>query len=141
MALYTMEVKLEFKITFQQNLKATLKFLSLAMPAIALFIIADSIKEDDYSNLMILVYLLASIPLVVLSTATYTGLKLSSVNKFLCSAVFAFATTVFVIAYYFFAWLIDGSELNVSFLQRMPAIMFVVLAGIYLQLPWKHNGV
>lgn len=136
-----MEVKLKFKITFQQNLKATLKFLSLVIPAIALSIIVDSIKEGDYSNLMILVYLLASMPLVVLATATYTGLKLSSLNKFLCSVLFAFATTVFVVAYYFLAWFINGSELDFSFLQRMSAIMFVVLAGIYLQLPWKRNGV
>ncbi|MBZ9610424.1 hypothetical protein [Rheinheimera maricola] len=132
---------MKFKITFQQNIKATLKFLSLVMPAIGLFIIVDSIKEDDYSNLMILVYLLAAMPLVVLSTATYTELKVSPLNKFLCSVLFAFATTVFVIAYYFLAWFIDGSELGFPFLQRMSVIMFIVLAGIYLQLPWKLNGV
>jgi hypothetical protein len=136
-----MDVKLNFKITFQKNLKSTFKFLGFVIPAIALFIIFDSLFEERYANLMIVIYLVASTPLVVLSTAIYTMLKMSSLNKFICSVLFSFATTLFVIAYYFLTWFIDGSELDFDVLQKVPAVFFVILTALYLQLPLKNRGI
>ena len=110
------------------------------VPALAVFIVIDSFKSDDYANIILLAYLVALLPVVVISVAIYTKLKNSNLNKLVCAILFSFSTILASIIWYIVAWLLDGSELDLGFVSRLLAMMFVTFIWIYYELPWRKNG-
>jgi len=126
--------------SFYSNLKATFKFISLVVPTLAVLIAIDSFKSDDYSNIILLAYLAALLPVVVISVAIYTKLKNSNLNKLICAILFSLSTIFASIIWYIAAWFLDGSELDLGFISRFSAMMFVAFIWIYYELPWRKHG-
>jgi hypothetical protein len=130
----------EFKNKFWSNLKVTLKFIGIALLALIVKIVIDEFEEGAVEDLTAPFILLAFIPTILLGVFTYTKLKLSSLNKFICSLIFAFIISLSILVMYFIAVSIGSTDINFPLAKFFTLIVFVSTAGIYLQLPFEKDA-
>jgi len=129
----------KFKREFWSSLINTFKFVGIVVVAISVKIIIDAIQEDNSEDLFFPFYFLAFIPVVFIGVYTYTKLKLSTVNKFVCSLIFGSVISASFIATYFLGSDLDGTDINNRFIKVYGVIIFITTSLIYLQLPWKKD--
>ena len=89
----------EFKNKFWSNLKVTLKFIGIVLLALIVKIVIDEFEEGAVKDLTAPFILLAFIPTILLGVFTYTKLKLSSLNKFICSLIFKYSPALYIYMY------------------------------------------
>ena len=130
----------EFKNKFWSNLKVTLKFIGIVLLALIVKIVIDEFEEGAVEDFTAPFILLAFIPTILLGVFTYTKLKLSSVNKFICSLIFAFIISLSILVMYFIAVSISSTDINFPLAKFFTLIVFVSTAGIYLQLPFEKDA-
>jgi hypothetical protein len=130
----------EFKNKFWSNLKVTLKFIGIVLLALIVKIVIDEFEEGAVEDLTAPFILLAFIPTILLGVFTYTKLKLSSLNKFICSLIFAFIISLSILVMYFIAVSIGSTDINFPLAKFFTLIVFVSTAGIYLQLPFEKDA-
>jgi hypothetical protein len=129
----------KFKKIFWSNLITTFKFVGIVVLAFSVKIIIDAVQEDNSEDLFFPIYLLAFIPVVLIGVYTYTKLKLSTVNKFVCSLIFGAVISASFIATYFLGSALDDTDINIRFIKVYGIIIFITTSLIYLQLPWKKD--
>lgn len=129
----------KFKKIFWSNLITTFKFVGLVVLAVSVKIIIDAVQEDNSEDLFFPIYLLAFIPVVLIGVYTYTKLKLSTVNKFVCSLIFGSVISISFITTYFLGSALDDTDINIRFIKVYGVIIFITTSLIYLQLPWKKD--
>ena len=132
---------MSFQSAFEKNLKATAKFALLVVPAIIIFIFSQSGKGEDASGLIELAHLLAIFPLMIAAVATYTALKLSSLNKYFCALLFSFSSTSLASIYFLIANIFDGSEIDFAYLKIMAALSIGLFFVLYFQFPLSKKDV
>ncbi|WP_394205749.1 hypothetical protein [Shewanella waksmanii] len=130
----------ELKNTFWSNLKTTLKFIGIVVFGLSTMIMLSAYQEENYDDLYFPIYFLAFLPVILVGVFTYTKLKSSDVNKYLCSILFAMAITASTFVLYIIGHYIDATELDLRFIKVMSLIAFVTMSLIYLQLPWKNDA-
>lgn len=130
----------EFKNKFWLNLKITLKFIGIVLLGLIVKIVIDEFEEGTVEDLTAPFILLAFIPTILLGVFTYTKLKLSSLNKFACSLIFAFVISLSILVMYFIGVSLDSTDINLRLAKFFTLIVFVSTAGVYLQLPWKKDA-
>jgi len=128
-----------FKKIFWSNLITTFKFVGLVVLAVSVKIIIDAVQEDNSEDLFFPIYLLAFIPVVLIGVYAYTKLKLSTVNKFVCSLIFGSVISISFITTYFLGSALDDTDINIRFIKVYGVIIFITTSLIYLQLPWKKD--
>jgi len=129
----------ELKSTFWSNLKTTLKFVGIVFFGLSTMIMLDAYQEENYDDLYFPIYFLAFFPVILVGVLTYTKLKNSNINKYLCCILFSVAITVSTFALYLVGHYFDSTELDLRFIKVMSLISFVTMSLIYLQLPWKND--
>ena len=129
----------ELKLTFWSNLKTTLKFIGIVVFGLSIMIMSDAYREDNYDDLYFPLYFLAFFPVILIGVLTYTKLKNSGANKYLCSVLFGLAITSSTFALYLIGHYLDSTDLELRFIKVMSLIAFVTMSLIYLQLPWKND--
>lgn len=141
MCLYKWSISLtnDLKSTFWLNLKATLKFIGLVVFGLSTMIMLDAYKEENYDDLYFPIYFIALFPVILIGVLTYTKLKNSNINKYLCSILFGVAITASTFALYIVGYYLDSTELDWRFIKVIALIAFVTMLLIYLQLPWKND--
>lgn len=141
MCLYKWSISLtnDLKSTFWLNLKATLKFIGLVVFGLSTMIMLDAYKEENYDDLYFPIYFIALFPVILIGVLTYTKLKNSNINKYLCSILFGVAITASTFALYIIGYYLDSTELDWRFIKVIALIAFVTMLLIYLQLPWKND--
>ena len=130
----------EFKSKFCSNLKVTLKFVGIVLLGLIVKITIDEIQEGEIEDPTAPLVLLTFIPTLLIGVFSYTKLKLSSLNKYLCSLIFASAVSISIIVLYFCAVWFDSTELNLRFVKFFTALIFTCTALLYLQLPWEKDA-
>jgi small basic protein len=130
----------EFKNKFWSNLKITLKFIGIVLLGLIVKIVIDEFEEDTVKDLTAPFILLAFIPTILLGVFTYTKLKISSLNKFVCSLIFAFVISLSILVMYFIGVSLGSTDINLRLAKFFTLIVFVSTAGIYLQLPWEKDA-
>lgn len=130
----------EFKSKFWSNLKITLKFVGIVLVGLIIKITIDELQEAEIKEPTAPLVLLAFVPTLLIGVFTYTKLKLSSINKFIGSLIFAFAISLSILVLYFIAVSIGYSEINIRLAKFFTAIIFVSTALLYLQLPWQKDA-
>jgi hypothetical protein len=130
----------EFKNKFWSNLKVTLKFIGIVLLALIVKIVIDEFEEGAVEDLTAPFILLAFIPTILLGVFTYTKLKISSLNKFVCSLIFAFVISLSILVMYFIGVSLGSTDINLPLAKFFTLIVFVSTAGIYLQLPWVKDA-
>ncbi|WP_217877288.1 hypothetical protein [Pseudoalteromonas shioyasakiensis] len=130
----------EFKSKFWSNLKITLKFVGIVLVGLIIKITIDEQQEGEIEDPTAPLVLLAFVPTLLIGVFTYTKLKLSSINKFISSLIFAFAISFSILALYFIAVCIGSTEINIRLAKFFTAIIFVCTALLYLQLPWQKDA-
>tara|TARA_B100001971_G_C17939643_1_gene406951 strand:+ start:323 stop:658 length:336 start_codon:yes stop_codon:yes gene_type:complete len=100
----------------------------------------DELQEGEIKEPTAPLVLLAFVPTLLIGVFTYTKLKLSSINKFIGSLIFAFAISLSILVLYFIAVSIGYSEINIRLAKFFTAIIFVSTALLYLQLPWQKDA-
>lgn len=129
----------DLKSTFWLNIKATLKFIGLVVFGLSTMIMLDAYKEENYDDLYFPIYFIALFPVILIGVLTYTKLKNSNINKYLCSILFGVAITASTFALYIIGYYLDSTELDWRFIKVIALIAFVTMLLIYLQLPWKND--
>lgn len=129
----------KFKKIFWSNLITIFKFVGVVILAISVKIIIDAVLEDNSEDLFFPIYLFAFIPVVLIGVYTYTKLKLSTVNKFVCSLIFGSVISISFITTYFLGSALDDTDSNIRFIKVYGVIIFITTSLIYLQLPWKKD--
>jgi hypothetical protein len=130
----------EFKNKFWANLKITLKLIGIVLLGLIVKIIIDEFEEGTVEDFTFPFILLGFIPTILLGVFTYTKLKLSSLNKFICSLIFAFVISLSILIMYFIVANLGSTDINFQLAKFFTAIIFVCTAGIYLQLPWEKDA-
>ncbi len=130
----------EFKSKFWSNLKITLKFVGIVLVGLIVKITIDELQEGEIEDPTAPLVLLAFVPTLLISVFTYTKLKLSSINKFISSLIFASAISLSILVLYFIAVSIGYTEINIRLAKFLTAIIFVSTALLYLQLPWQKDA-
>ena len=87
----------EFKTKFWSNLKITLKFVGIVVFGLLVKITIDELQEGGIEDPTAPLVLLTFVPTLLIGVFAYTKLKLSSINKYLCSLIFSFAISFSVI--------------------------------------------
>tara|TARA_Y100000034_G_C6792479_1_gene354920 strand:- start:37 stop:372 length:336 start_codon:yes stop_codon:yes gene_type:complete len=100
----------------------------------------DELQEGEIEDPTAPLVLLAFVPTLLISVFTYTKLKLSSINKFISSLIFASAISLSILVLYFIAVSIGYTEINIRLAKFLTAIIFVSTALLYLQLPWQKDA-
>lgn len=93
----------EFKAKFWSNLKVTLKFVGIVLFGLILKITVDELQEGGIEDPTAPLILLMFIPTLLIGVFAYTKLKLSSINKYFCSFIFAFVVSISILVLYFCA--------------------------------------
>ena len=127
------------KKDLKKNLKTTFKIVGLIWFGLSLKILIDCYNEQDFSNAMDVVYFLGFAPFVAGATYVYTCLKASTLNKLICSLIFAFCGVMLLLAFYGVSHWLEGGDLNIRFIKVMSSAFFVVLIILYFQLPWTKE--
>ncbi|PCK29598.1 hypothetical protein CEX98_21970 [Pseudoalteromonas piscicida] len=129
----------ELKSTFWSNLKTTLKFIGIVVLGLSIAIMLDAYRDENYDELYFPLYFLAFFPVILVGVLTYTKLKNSDINKYLCSILFGVVITASTFTLYLVGHYLDSTELDLRFIKVMSLIAFVTMSLIYLQLPWKDD--
>ena len=129
----------EFKFKFWSNLKVTLKFVGIVLLGLVIKITIDELREGGVEDSGALLVLLTFVPTLLLGVFTYTKLKLSSLNKYLCSLIFGFAISFSILVLYFIAVAIGSTEINLRLVKFFTALFFTCTTLLYLQLPWQKD--
>ena len=130
----------EFKSKFWSNLKVTLKFVGIVLLGLIIKITIDKIKEGEIEDPTAPLVLLTFIPTLLIGVFAYTKLKLSRLNKYICSLIFASAVSLSILVLYFCAVWFDSTELSLRFAKFFTALIFACTALLYLQLPWEKDA-
>jgi len=137
---WSLSLTSEFKNKFWANFKITLKFIGIVLLGLIVKIVIDESKEGTVDDLTVPFILLGFIPTILLGVFTYTKLKLSNLNKFICSFIFGFVISLSILVMYFIGASVGSTEINFKLAKFFTAIVFVCTAGIYLQLPWEKDA-
>ncbi|WP_353519093.1 hypothetical protein, partial [Thalassotalea sp. SU-HH00458] len=129
----------EFKSKFWSNLKVTLKFVGIVLLGFIIKITIDELQEGGIEDPTAPLVLLTFVPTLLIGVFAYTKLKLSSLNKYICSLIFAFAISFSVLVLYFIAVTIGSTEMNIRLAKFFTALIFACTTLLYLQLPWRKN--
>ena len=124
---------------FWSNLKATLKFVGIVFFALSIAIMSDAYSSEKYEDLYFPLYFLSFLPVILIGVLTYTKLKITHINKYLCCMIFGAVITVSIFALYIIGHFLDSTELEFRFIRVMSIIAFVTTSLIYLQLPYKKD--
>ena len=100
----------------------------------------DEFQEDGIEDPTAPLVLLTFVPTLLIGVFAYTKLKLSSINKYICSIIFAFAISFSVLALYFISISFGSTDIDVRLAKSFTAIIFACTALIYLQLPWEKDA-
>ncbi len=130
----------EFKAKFWSNLKDTRKFVGIVLIGLIIKITIDELQEGGIEDPTAPLVLLNFIPTLLIAVFAYTKLKLSSLNKYLCSLIFASVVSLSILVLYFCAVWFDSTELNLRLAKFFIALIFICSALLYLQLPWEEDA-
>jgi len=130
----------EFKSKFWSNLKVTLKFVGIVLLGLIIKITIDELQEGEIEDPTAPLVLLTFVPTLLIGVFAYTKLKLSRLNKYLCSLIFAFAISFSVLVLYFIAVTLGSTEINIRLAKFFTALIFACTTLLYLQLPWQKDA-
>ena len=125
---------------FRSNLKSTLKFISLVYFPVAIFIVIDSIREDDYENALVPLYMVLMLPSIFISVWVYSKLETVKLNKIIRMFIFSITGTFSLISFYFFGDFLDSNAIDIKFMIRMSILSLIIQSLLYLQLPWSSES-
>jgi len=107
---------------------------------LAIYIVIDSLLEDNYSNTLVPVYMLFLLPIIIASVYTFSKLETVQLNKYIKAVIFSFLSTSTLIVSYALANYIDTQELNLDSIYRFSILSFIIQTLLYIQLPWVKES-
>ena len=122
------------------NLKSALKIFGIFCLIFSLILLVDGLEDGDYSDFILIPIVFSFLPAVVLETAIYTQLKVSSLSKFLCAIIFSFVGTAIVLTTYVIGNYVEVGIIDINSVQRM-AILFLIIHVVgFFQFSLKESS-
>ena len=124
---------------FKSNLKSTIKFVSVVYFPIAIYIIIDSLLENNYENALVPLYMLLLLPIIVASVYVFSKLENVQLNKYIKAVIFSVLSTLTLIISYTAGNYLDAQELDINSIFRFSILSLIIQALLYIQLPWSSD--
>jgi len=125
------------KNRFVTNLKATFKFVTIALSSIATYIVIESFSNENYSYLLFLFYILFMLLSVVASVFVYSKLEDMQFNIIIKAILFSILGTFTLILSYALGNPIVANDFDLFFVARMSIVSLVFHSLLYILLPWS----
>lgn len=125
---------------FKSNLQSTIKFVSLVYFPISIYIIIDSLLDNNYENALIPLYMLFLLPSLMASVYIFSKLEGVQLNKYIKAVIFSVLSTLAFILFCAAGDYLDAQELNLNSIFRFSILSLIIQALLYIQLPWSSDS-
>ena len=106
---------------------------------IAIYIIIDSLLENNYENALVPLYMLLLLPIIVASVYVFSKLENVQLNKYIKAVIFSVLSTLTLIISYTAGNYLDAQELDINSIFRFSILSLIIQALLYIQLPWSSD--